>query len=205
MIVVIDYGMGNIGSILNILRKADGRAVASADPAVIAQAEKLILPGVGAFDNAVTRLRQLGIVDLLTQKATVEKVPVLGICLGMQLLGHASEEGVEKGLGWIDAETRRFQFDAPETRRKIPHMGWNILRPRSATGAFADLDSEETRFYFVHSFHVVCHDPADVLATSHYGFEFTAAAGRGNIVGVQFHPEKSHRFGLQLMRNFVRL
>jgi imidazole glycerol-phosphate synthase subunit HisH len=202
MIIIIDYGMGNIGSILNMLKKIGAPARISSDPDEIRAAEKLILPGVGAFDTGMRQLNECGLVDLLNEKVLEQKTPVLGVCLGMHLLVKKSEEGVLPGLGWINGETVRFQFDNKQSGLKIPHMGWNDITIQRSDALLNDLE-EEARFYFVHSYHLVCHDPADIIAVTHHGYEFPSIVQRGNIMGTQFHPEKSHRFGMQLYRNFV--
>jgi glutamine amidotransferase len=202
MLVIVDYRMGNLGSIQNMLRRLNVPAVVSSDLHVIQAASALILPGVGAFDHGMRQLRELGIEPVLRCKVLQQKTPILGICLGMQLLTRRSEEGQLPGLGWIDAETKRFtpeRFDQP---RKVPHMGWNFVEPRQTHALLAG--TAPFRFYFVHSYHVCCQDPANVLAVSHYGYPFTAAVCRDNILGVQFHPEKSHRFGWELLANYVR-
>jgi glutamine amidotransferase len=202
MITIINYGMGNLGSIANMLKKVGAEAIVASDPAAIAGAEKLILPGVGAFDHGMKGLNN-GWIDGLNEAVLVRGVPVLGICLGMQLLCKSSEEGRLPGLGWIDARVERFHV-AAEANLKIPHMGWNNVtaakpNPVLPTGQI------EQRFYFVHSYHVVCSNPEDVLATAHYGYDFAAAINQGNVFGVQFHPEKSHRFGMELIKNFAAL
>lgn len=202
MIIIVDYGMGNFGSIANMVRKVGGQAVLSADEHDIAGADKLILPGVGSFDNGMGHLRDLGCIDALTARVLNDGVPILGICLGMQLFAHRSEEGTEPGLGWIDAEAVRFAFDPSRRRLKIPHMGWNTITVKRPHSLLPDAEAER-RFYFVHSYHVRCADPSNVLATSWYGVEFTSAVVKDNIVGTQFHPEKSHRYGMELMRHFV--
>lgn len=204
MIVVIDYGMGNMGSILNMLKKVGAEATVSSDKAVISRASKLILPGVGAFDNGMKNLNRLDLLPVLNRKAKDEKIPVLGVCLGMQLLTKGSEEGDLPGLGWIDAETVKFRFDKSDQTLKIPHMGWNTVEIKRADGIFEDMH-EEPRFYFVHSYYVKCAEDADVLATTHYGHEFTSSLRRENIWGTQFHPEKSHKFGMRVFQNFVNL
>lgn len=203
MIVIIDYGMGNLGSIQNILKKVGGEAEISRNLEVIAKAEKLILPGVGAFDQGMDNLRQGGFIEILTKKVVLEKVPILGICLGMQLFSRESEEGVGKGLGWVAAKTVRFHFPV-ESPHKIPHMGWAPILRKGNCPLFADLPQEH-RFYFVHSYFVECEDQSIVAATSEHGVEFCSAIQSGNIYGVQFHPEKSHRFGMILMKNFLVL
>lgn len=202
MIVVVDYGMGNIGSIANMLRKVGAEARISADHLVIESAGKLILPGVGAFDQGMQNLADRGLIPLLTRKVVEEGIPVLGVCLGMQLFARTSEEGRCPGLGWLDAAAVRFRSVGPESRLKVPHMGWNTITVRRAHPILAGLE-EGARFYFVHSYHVICRDPEAILASTTYGVEFVSAVARDNIVGVQFHPEKSHRFGMQLYRNFA--
>lgn len=204
MIIVIDYGMGNLGSIVNMGRKAGGSFTVSGDPAVIAQADKLILPGVGAFDNGMARLRERGLIPVLNHLVLERKVPILGICLGVQLFTRRSEEGVLPGLGWIAGDTIRFQFAAGPAQLKVPHMGWNHIEPARPDPLLRDLPPEP-RFYFVHSYHLVCDEPADVLAWTQYGRRFASAVQRGNIWGTQFHPEKSHKFGLALLKNFIAL
>ncbi len=201
-VAVIDYGMGNIGSIRKMLRVVGANPVVTADPAVMAQADKVLLPGVGHFDRAMANLQELGLVEPLRRLALEDRKPFLGICLGMQLLCKSSEEGTQPGLGLLDARVRRFEFSGP-TRLKVPHMGWTELQPNKHSRLMAGLD-ETSRYYFVHSFFVDCADPADVLAEATYGNTFVAAFERGNVQGVQFHPEKSHRFGIQMFRNFVQ-
>jgi glutamine amidotransferase len=201
-IVIVDYGMGNLGSISNMLKKVGAPAVISADPDTIARADKLILPGIGAFDNGIRNLKARGLLSVLTAHAVERRKPMLGVCLGMQLLTRRSEEGVLPGLGWLDAETVRFKFAPEHQTLKIPHMGWNTLTVRQPHQLFADME-DENRFYFVHSYHVACADQSNVLAQTTYGFDFASAVVRNNIMGVQFHPEKSHRFGMQLLKNFA--
>lgn len=200
-VAIIDYGSGNIGSIVNIFRKAGAVAVLSADPGELRRASHLVLPGVGAFDTCMRNLRQSGLIPLLEERVLQKGTPLLGICVGMQMLSRGSEEGTEPGLGWIAAVTRKF-VAPPGTTLRIPHMGWNAVRPARPVPLFAGLE-EGARFYFVHSYHVQCDDPADVVGTTDYGGAFTAAVRRGNIAGVQFHPEKSHKFGARLIGNFV--
>lgn len=201
MITVIDYKTGNLGSIRNILKRIGEESVITADKGVIAKATKLILPGVGAFDTGMKNLIDLDLVEVLNEKVIKEKIPVLGICLGMQLLSRGSEEGSLKGLSWIDAETVKFRF-TDSNEYKIPHMGWNFTSLKKSGKLFNDM-FPEARFYFVHSFYFRSHNPADVLTTTTYETEFTSAIERDNIMGVQFHPEKSHKFGMKLLRNFV--
>jgi glutamine amidotransferase len=202
IIVIIDYGLGNLGSMANMLKKASARAMISSDPAVIAQADKLILPGVGAFDTGMKNLEAHGLIPLLNAQVQEEKVPILGVCLGMQLLSRRSEEGQLTGLGWLNAETIRFKFDYTNANIKIPHMGWNRVTVCQPHSLFSGLEAEN-RFYFLHSYHVVCSDPDNVLAQTTYGFDFISAVVKDNIMGVQFHPEKSHKFGMRLLKNFA--
>lgn len=201
MIIVVDYGIGNLGSIRNMLKRIGVPALVTSDLGRIATAEKLLLPGVGAFDNAMERINASELRQILDRKALVEKTPILGICLGMQLLTRGSEEGQLPGLGWIPAQTTRFP-SLPGL--KVPHMGWNVVQP-SRPCVLTDGLPQESRFYFVHSFCVHVDDPADSILRTTYGAEFDAAIHRGNIYGAQFHPEKSHKFGMQLLANFARL
>lgn len=202
MILVIDYDMGNVGSVLNMLKKVGAEARLSRSPEDLLQASKLILPGVGAFDNGMANLQHLGYLPLLKRCVLEEKRPILGICLGMQLFTRRSEEGTELGLNWLDADTVRFRFDSDRLDLKIPHMGWNDAHPRPGSWFFNNGNREE-RFYFVHSYHVICDNLDNVLATTSYGYEFPSAVLQDNIVGTQFHPEKSHRFGMAFLKRFV--
>ncbi len=201
MIIIVDYGMGNLGSIANMLKKVGAAAIVTGEPSVVERADKLILPGVGAFDNGMRNLTERGLVPVLKAKAMDEKVPILGLCLGMQLFTKASEEGHLPGLGWLDAETVRFRLD-PSLGLKVPHMGWNTLELCRSHPALQSLGTEP-RFYFVHSYYVVCNDPSLVLARTEHGYPFASAIAAGNIIGVQFHPEKSHRFGMSLLKDFA--
>ena len=201
MITIIDYKTGNLGSIQNILKKIGEDSVITSNIDEISSASKIILPGVGAFDTGMKNLTDLGLVDILNKKVVSEKTPVLGICLGMQLLSNGSEEGIYKGLGWIDAKTIRFGFiDTAEY--KIPHMGWNFIKQQKESKLFSGMFTDP-RFYFVHSYYFKANDPSDILTSTDYEIEFTSAIERGNILGVQFHPEKSHKFGMKLLKNFV--
>jgi glutamine amidotransferase len=204
MIVILDYGMGNPGSILNMLRKAGGDAVITCDKDKIDQAQAIILPGVGAFDNGMQKLNKLNLIELLNKKVIEDQVPFLGVCLGMHLLFESSEEGTLSGLCWIDGSVTRFNFSeiVGRSRLKVPHMGWNLVYPEHTEGLFGDL-TDEARFYFVHSYHVNCKDKSNISATSNYGYKFTCAVQKNNIFGAQFHPEKSHRFGLAMFKNFL--
>jgi glutamine amidotransferase len=201
MITIIDYKTGNLGSIQNILKRIGEDSVVTSDKVEIARAKKLILPGVGAFDTGMSNLNGLDLIDVLNEKVIVEKIPVLGICLGMQLLSKGSEEGSFKGLGWIDAETVRFKFE-DIMEYKNPHMGWNFIKLRKTSKLFDNM-YPDARFYFVHSYYFRANDQGDILTSTTYELEFTSAVERGNILGVQFHPEKSHKFGMKLLKNFV--
>ena len=203
MITIVDYGLGNLGSIVNMYKRLGIEARISADLQEIRSATKLLLPGVGAFDAAMERIERGGFREVLHQKALVERVPTLGICLGMQLLTEGSEEGTRPGLGWLRARTKKFVF-SPGSPLKIPHMGWNTVEVRRQSPLTAGLP-EESRFYFVHSYHVQAENRDDVITQTSYGIAFVSIIGRDNIFGAQFHPEKSHRFGMILLSNFASL
>lgn len=204
MIVILDYEMGNVGSILNMISRIGATAEISGSKTAIKEATGLILPGVGSFDQGVLNLQRLGIWDIICEKVISQKCPILGICLGMQLLTESSEEGSMKGLGWIQAKATRFNFGENIDKLKIPHMGWNTANPLRSGDLFCGFD-EPPRFYFVHSYHVCCSNQEHILATSIYGYEFVSAVNKDNIFGVQFHPEKSHKFGLKLLSNFIKI
>ena len=204
MIHVVDYGVCNLGSILNMCRRLGIPAAAAASAAVIDGAERLVLPGVGAFDSGMRNLEQRGLRDALERAARERRIPVLGICLGMQLMAQGSSEGKEPGLGWIAARVRHFTELAakPVPGLKFPHIGWNFVEIVRAHPVLAGLD-DPARFYFVHSYCVDC-GPGEQLARSRHGpIGFTAMLASANLVGAQFHPEKSHRFGMKLLANFA--
>ena len=203
MITIVDYGMGNIGSLQNMIHRAGGESRTDSTPEGIASATKLLLPGVGAFDNAMTLLTSLHLVDILNRKVLVEKVPTLCICLGAQLITEGSEEGNEPGLGWIKGKTVRFRFENG-ARLKVPHMGWNEIQIKKENKLFNGMHDDPC-FYFVHSYHLVCDEPRDILSTSVYGYEFVSAIQRENIFATQFHPEKSHKYGLKVIGNFLEI
>lgn len=203
MITVVDYGLGNLGSIVNMLRKLGLPCELTGDPARVAVAAKLILPGVGAFNNGMENLLRLGLVGPLNARVLRDRVPVLGICLGAQLMTRGSEEGRQPGLGWLDADTIRFCSREAVPGLKVPHMGWGDLMVAKENPLLTG--GTEQRFYFVHSYHFLCDRNQDVVATARYGYDFTAAFSRDNIFGVQFHPEKSHRFGMSLLEHFAAL
>ncbi|WP_256202998.1 imidazole glycerol phosphate synthase subunit HisH [Pseudomonas sp. URMO17WK12:I4] len=199
---MIDYGCGNLASVVNMIRHEDGDAQIITSPEELDSAGKLILPGVGAFDHGMSSLRSGEWIAPLERAVFERKVPIMGICLGMQLLACGSEEGQEPGLGWVDARARRFRPDDPKL--KVPHMGWNEVR-QMREDVLLPVIHAPRRFYFVHSYRVECADPADVLLECDYGETFVAAFRRENIWGFQFHPEKSHRFGMELFRNFLEV
>ena len=202
-IVIIDYNTGNVGSIKNMLKKIGYDSLVTGDHDDILNADKLILPGVGHFDYGIKALDQLGLREILDKKVLEMKTPILGICLGAQLLTRGSTEGVEKGLGWIDADT--IKFDLPsESKRKLPHMGWSDVEVKNESKLFTDMYSQP-RFYFVHKYHLKADNDDDVLVTTDYGYEFAAGLEHENILGVQFHPEKSHKYGKLILKNFVEL
>lgn len=202
MITIVNYGMGNLGSMLNIFKRIGVKATIESDPTNILKSEKLVLPGVGSFDAAMACINSVsGLREALNHKALVECTPVLGVCLGMQLLTSSSEEGQLSGLGWIPGVTSRL----PEKEGlKVPHMGWNISLPNTPSLLTANV-GDEPRYYFVHSYCVHVDDPDHSLMKTHYGIDFDSAIGYKNIYGVQFHPEKSHRFGMQILKNFAEL
>ncbi len=200
MITVVDYGVGNVGAILNMLDYLGIEAQASDDAGHIAAADKLILPGVGSFDKAMLTLRERSLIAALNVAILDRRAPVLGVCLGMQLLARRSEEGQEDGLGYINAQAVRIKV--PEASGlKVPHIGWMEVAPTGRGKLFDPAQSPE-RYYFDHSYHMVCADPSTISATILYGSELCCAVEKDNIFGVQFHPEKSHRFGMRLLTSF---
>ncbi len=202
MIVIIDCGMGNLASIANMIKRTGSTVQISSDHSIIGKADKLVLPGVGSFDYGISCLEKNNLIPLLNERIIEKQIPILGICLGMQLMTKKSEEGSLSGLGWIDAVTVKFKFGEEQNKLKIPHMGWNNLQPYRNTRLF-DLKEKEQRFYFVHSYHVICKNNDDILATTFHGYKFVSAFAHNNIVGVQFHPEKSHKFGMNLLKNWA--
>lgn len=203
MIAVIDYGMGNIASVLNMFKRIGNREVIyTKDALQIERADKILLPGVGAFDNGMNNLKESGLIAILNKRVLVDKIPVLGICLGMQLLTRKSEEGNQEGLGWIDAACKKFNFP-DNSELKVPHMGWNYVDIKRQS-LLIDIQ-EKQKFYFVHSFYVKCYNEQDVLATCNHGFDFDCMLQKDNIFGAQFHPEKSHKFGMKLFENFSKM
>jgi glutamine amidotransferase len=204
LIAIVDYRIGNLNSIGSMLKKIGVPAVVTSSADDIKRAQKLILPGIGAFDAGMEHLKASGLIPVLTERVLIDRTPTLGICLGMQLMTRGSEEGRLPGLGWIQATTRRFDQTIDATL-KVPHMGWNVAKPVKASSLLENYP-EEPRFYFTHSYYVQCDDPADRLLTVEHGaMSFDAGFEHGNLIGVQFHPEKSHRFGMWLLKNFAGL
>lgn len=203
MIIVVDYGMGNLGSVERMLKKCGAKFKISNNAKDILLAEKIILPGVGSFDKGMQNLHDLNLVEVIIQKATADKTPILGICLGMQLLTNGSEEGRLPGLGLVDAFSSKFSFES-QSKLKVPHMGWNIVYPAKENTLYEGM-GDEIRFYFVHSYAVMCKIETDILTKTNYGYSFVSSFQSDNIVGAQFHPEKSHKFGIQFFKNFLDL
>ncbi len=202
MLYIVDFGVGNLTSIQNMLKKVGCESIISGSGDDISKATKILLPGMGAFDNCMQRFNDSGLRSLVEKKALDEKIPVLGICVGLQMFMRGSEEGVLPGLGWVQGDTIRFRQQQMSAENKIPNMGWLDIVQKKPSVLFKDVD--EARFYFAHSYHVRVDDAKDELLSAHYGYDFTVAVERNNIFGVQFHPEKSHRFGMKLLENFAR-
>ncbi|MBN1251712.1 MAG: imidazole glycerol phosphate synthase subunit HisH [Bacteroidales bacterium] len=203
MLTIIDYKAGNVRSIQNMLKKIGVKSIISNKIESIEAADKLILPGVGSFNYGMEQLENSGLIPVLNKKVLDEKTPILGICLGMQLFTKGSEEGNKKGLAWLDAETIAFNKKLLPENYKIPNMGWNEVEYNKESKLFKNMYEIPSRFYFVHSYHVKTGNAENILATTTYGYTFTVGLEKDNIVGVQFHPEKSHKFGMQILRNFI--
>jgi glutamine amidotransferase len=201
-VTIVDYGLGNVQAFLNVYKRLNIPARTASTPEALAGAERIILPGVGHFDHAMRQLNASGMRDTLDDLVQRRGVPILGVCVGMQMLARGSDEGSEPGLGWIDGNVRA--LDRLEAARglPLPHMGWNDVRPVDERPLFREL-ANGARFYFLHSYYFECARPADVVAVAHYGTEFGCAVNAGNVWGVQFHPEKSHGFGIRLLQNFA--
>ncbi len=204
MIAIVDYGLGNVQAFLNIYRRLGFPVSLARSASDLVNATRFILPGVGAFDWAMQRLENSGMRPLLEYMVCEKKRLVLGVCVGMQIMAHKSDEGSTLGLGWFDANVRRFDESAIHPNKCLPHMGWNDVEPTYVSELFVNLN-DRPRFYFLHSYYFVPNDPSDVIATSSYGDPFSCAVHRGNVYGVQFHPEKSHDWGVALLKNFALL
>jgi len=204
LIAIVDYGLGNVQAIANIYKRLELPCTLARRASDLSPATHIVLPGVGAFDWAMARLEQSGMREALDDAVLQQKKPVLGICVGMQMLARRSDEGTAAGLGWIDAEVKRLDPGPRDSPRQLPHMGWNDVNSLSSEGLFAGFD-DTPRFYFLHSYYFAPNDPADRLAESDYGASFACAVRHGHVHGVQFHPEKSHAWGIQLLKNFATL
>lgn len=204
MIHIVDYGLGNIQAFVNTYKRLGIDSVCARTAEELAGAKRLILPGVGAFDHAMELLNASGMRQPLEALVLGERVPVLGICVGMQILADSSEEGVGAGLGWVSGRVRSFAGNPASATLPMPHMGWNDVQPTGAAALFKGLETD-ARFYFLHSYYFECHDEANVVAHAHYGFQFDCAVQNANVFGVQFHPEKSHHWGTALLKNFAEL
>lgn len=201
--VIVDYGTGNLNSIKRTLNRIGLACTVSSLPNDILAADKIILPGVGHFGTAMSNLSRLDLIGVLEDAVRVDRKPILGICLGMELMARSSEEGGATGLGWLNARNVKLDFSADE-HHKVPHMGWNRIEKRKSSGLLNGIE-ETAEFYFAHSYHLRLDDPSDMLAKTEYGIDFPSAIEKGNIFGVQFHPEKSHDAGARLLKNFVEM
>jgi glutamine amidotransferase len=204
MITLIDYGVGNIFAFQNVYKRLDISTKIAKTHEDLSGAKKLILPGVGSFDYAMGQLNASGMRETLDELVLEKKVPVIGICVGMQMMGNRSDEGKLEGLKWIDSEILKFDESLIQQRTKLPHMGWNDVTPISNHPLFSGLEKEAI-FYFLHSYYFKCNNPAESIAISDYGISFTSAVNRDNVFGIQFHPEKSHQYGEKLLHNFAML
>ena len=204
MITLIDYGVGNIFAFQNVYKRLDIPTKIAKTTADLEDAQKLILPGVGAFDYAMAQLNSSGMRQKLDELVLDRKIPIIGICVGMQMMGNRSDEGTSEGLKWINADILKFDESLIQQRTKLPHMGWNDVNPREAHPLFDGLE-QEAIFYFLHSYFFKCNNTLDSIAISDYGIPFTSAVNADNVYGIQFHPEKSHQYGEKLLHNFAKL
>lgn len=204
MITLIDYGVGNINAFVNVYKRVDVPVKIAKTKEDLIEAKKLILPGVGHFDHAMTQLNNSGMRDTLDKMVLVDKIPVIGICVGMQMMANSSDEGVMEGLKWIDASVRKFDESKINQVTRLPHMGWNDVKPVKKIPLFNGLEKDAI-FYFLHTYYFECNNPKDIMAVTEYGGEFASAANHENKYGIQFHPEKSHSYGETLLHNFAKL
>lgn len=202
MIHIVNYGLGNVQAFANMYKRLGIDACLASTADALAEAQRIILPGVGAFDHAVTLLDQSGMRPVLEHLVVEKKVPVLGICVGMQILADGSDEGQLPGLGWVPGRVRSFSSNPASAHLPLPHMGWNDVRPSSPSSLFRDLETD-ARFYFLHSYYFETAKGGETLATAHYGMDFSCSVRADNVYGVQCHPEKSHHWGAQLLKNFA--
>ena len=204
MLTIIDYGVGNIFAFQNVYKRLNIPTKVAKNIEDLANVDKLILPGVGNFDYAMNQLNNSGLRTRLDELVLINKIPVIGICIGMQIMANDSEEGISKGLGWIDASVKKFNSSKIEFHTKLPHMGWNDVIPIGHNKLFEGLDKNSI-FYFLHSYYFSCHNKNQTISTSEYGIKFTSCVQHENIYGIQFNPEKSHSYGEKLLHNFAKL
>lgn len=204
MITIIDYGLGNLRAFVNVYERLNIKTKIARIADDIKYASKIILPGVGAFDHAMSQLNSSGMRDELEIQVKQNKIPVMGICVGMQMLAKSSDEGILPGLGWIDGVVKVFDASTIPYKTRLPHMGWNSIRPVNGNALMTNFN-DDSRFYFLHSYYFVTHNPEDVISTTEYGITYASAVNNENIYGIQFHPEKSHANGIQLLKNFAML
>lgn len=204
-ICIIDYGLGNSGSIQNMLKRIGYNSSVTNDLNEIDKADLLFLPGVGSYDDGMSNLKKHNLIGILEKKVILEKTPIVGICLGMQLLLEGSEEGAMPGLGWIKGKCKKFNFNENPNCLRIPHMGWNLIYPSQKEDYLLKIEEQELRYYFVHSYYANLENSSDELCSTNYGFNFSSAIKKDNIIGFQFHPEKSHKFGMLLFKNLINL
>jgi glutamine amidotransferase len=204
MVVIVNYGSGNIQAIANIYDSLKVEYRIARTVQELTNASKIILPGVGAFDETMGKLESSGFVEILNKLVLVDKVPILGICVGMQVLANGSEEGIKKGLGWIKGEVKKIDRNLIESKPKVPHLGWNSISLTKESNLFCDVNQNDG-FYFIHSYYFETESKDDILSESFYGKKFSSSVNRENIYGVQFHPEKSHKNGINLLKNFSEL